>query len=68
MLVVTVTVKINDHSEAVKIHHMHDLLEFFPNFDFEDEPFHDASPDVSGQSMYWVRFGSLKICVPIFSD
>ena len=31
---------------------MHDLLELFPNFDFEDEPFHDVSPDVPGQSMY----------------
>ena len=24
---------------------MNDLLELFPNFAFEDEPFHDASPD-----------------------
>ena len=47
-----VTIKINECSKAIKIHHMSDLLELFPNFDFEDEPFHDASPDVSGQSMY----------------
>ena len=31
---------------------MNDLLELVPNFHFEGEPFHDASPDVSGQSMY----------------
>ena len=31
---------------------MNDLLELFPNFGFEDEPFHDASPDVSRQSIY----------------
>ena len=63
-----VTIKINERSKAIKIHQMNDLLELFPNFGFEDEPFHDASPDVSGQSMYWVGFGSLKICVLIFSD
>ena len=33
------------------------LLDLFPDFDFDDEPFHDASPDVSAQSMYWVGFG-----------
>ena len=43
-------IKINERSKTIKIHH--DLQEFFTNFDFEDEPFHDASPDVSGQSMY----------------
>ena len=47
-----VTIKINERSKAIKIHHMNDLLELFPNFDFEDESSHDASPDVSGQSMY----------------
>ena len=47
-----VTIKINKSSKAIKIHHMNDLLELFPDFDFEDELFHDASPDVSGQSMY----------------
>ena len=25
---------------------MNDLLELFPNLNFEDEPFQDASPDV----------------------
>ena len=29
---------------------MNYLLELFPNFNFEDEPFHDTSPDVSGLS------------------
>ena len=47
-----VTIKINGSSKTIKIHDMNDLLALFPNFDFEDEPFHDASPDVSGQSMY----------------
>ena len=28
---------------------MNDLLELFPNFNFEDEPFQDASPDVSDE-------------------
>ena len=31
---------------------MNDLLELFPNFDFEDEPFDDAPPDISRQPMY----------------
>ena len=47
-----VTIKINERSSAIKIYHMNNLLELFPNFDFEDEPFHNASPDVPGQSMY----------------
>ena len=47
-----VTIEINESFKASKIHHMNDLLEVFPNFDFEDELFHDASPAVSGQSMY----------------
>ena len=47
----TVTTKINECSKAITIHHMNNLLELFPNFDFEDEPFHDTSPDVSNQSM-----------------
>ena len=47
-----VTIKINERSKTIKIHHMNDLLELFPNFAFEDEPFHDASPDVSRQSIY----------------
>ena len=28
---------------------MKDLLELFPNLNFEDEPFQDASPDVSDE-------------------
>ena len=48
-----VTIKISDRSKAIKGYHMNDLLEFFPNFDFDDdEPFHDVSPDVSSQSIY----------------
>ena len=47
-----VTIKINELSKAIKYHHMNDLLELFPNFDFEDEPFHNESPDASGQSTY----------------
>ena len=62
-----VTIKINEHSKATKIQHMNDLLELFLNYDFENEPSHDASPDVSGQWMYWVRFGSSEF-VLIFSD
>ena len=52
------TIKINECLKAVKVHHMNDLLELFPDFDFEDEPFHDASPDASAQSSYCVRFCS----------
>ena len=47
-----VTIKINERPKAIKIHHMNNLLELFPNFDFEGAVFHDASPDVSGQPMY----------------
>ena len=47
-----VTIKINERSKVVKVHHMNDLLELFPDFDFEDEPFHYASPDVSAHSSY----------------
>ena len=35
---------------------MNDLLELFPNFAFEDEPFHDASPDVSRQDLAPLEF------------
>ena len=37
---------------AIKIHNINEILELFQNFDFDDEPSHDASPDVSGQPMY----------------
>ena len=47
-----VNIKISDRSKAIKVYHMNDLLGLFPDFDFDDEPFHDASPDVSAQSMY----------------
>ena len=49
----TVTVKISDRSKTIKSYYMNDLLDLFPDFDFhDDEPFHNASPDVSAQSMY----------------
>ena len=47
-----VTIKINERSSAIKIYHMNNLLELFPNSDLEDEPFHNASADEPGQSMY----------------
>ena len=31
-----VTIKINECSKAIKIHHVNDISELFPNFDFED--------------------------------
>ena len=48
-----VTSIIGDRSKAIKVYHMNDLLDLFPDFDFnDDEPFHDASPDESAQSIY----------------
>ena len=48
-----VTIKISDHSKAIKVYHMNDLFDLSPDFDFDDdEHFHDATPDVSAQSMY----------------
>ena len=45
-----------DKLKAFKVHHMNDLYDAFPEFDFFDddgpEPYHDASPNVSGQSSY----------------
>ena len=48
---------------AIKVHNINEILELFQNFDFDDEPFHDASPDVSGQPMYWDGFGSPEFVV-----
>ena len=48
-----VTIKISGRSKPRKVYHMNDLLDLFPDFDFDhDESFHNASPDVSAQSMY----------------
>ena len=47
-----VTIKISDRSKVIEVYHMNDLLDLFPDFDFDDEPFHDPSPDVSVQSTY----------------
>ena len=47
-----VTTKISDCSKAIKVYHMNDLLDLFPDFNFDDEPFHDESSDVSAQFMY----------------
>ena len=48
-----VTVKISDRSKAINVYHMNDLLDLFPDFDFDDdESFYDASPNVSAHSMY----------------
>ena len=50
-----VTIKISDCSKAIKVYHMNDLLDLFPDFDFDDdEPFHDASPDAS--AVYVLRW------------
>ena len=49
--------KLSDHSKAIKVYHMNDLLDLFPGFNFDDEPFHDTSPDASAHSVYWVGFG-----------
>ena len=51
-----VTIKISDRFKAITVYHINDLLDLFPDFHFDDEPFHDASPYVSAQSMYWVRW------------
>ena len=49
---VLLQLKLMNALRPLKKRHLNDLLELFPNFDFEDGPFHDATPDVSGQSMY----------------
>ena len=35
---------------------MNDLLELFPNLNFEDEPFQDAPPDVSDEPVTELDF------------
>ena len=51
-----VHIKKNKHSKAAKVHHMSFSYDAFPDFEFfEDdgsEFFHDALPNVSGQSTY----------------
>ena len=51
-----VHIKKNEHSKALKVHHMSFLYDAFLDFEFfgDDgrELFHDASPNVSGQSTY----------------
>ena len=51
-----VFIKETEKSKAFKVHHMNDLYDAFPEFDFFDEDgselYHDASSNVSGQSSY----------------
>ena len=51
-----VFIKKTEKSKALKVHHMNVLYDAFPAFDFFDfdgsELYHDASPNVSGQSSY----------------
>ena len=51
-----VFIKKTEKSKAFKAHHMNVLYDPFPEFDFFDddgsEVYHDASPNVSGQSSY----------------
>ena len=51
-----VFIKKTEKSKAFKVHHMNVLYDAFPEFDFFDddgsEIYHDASPNVSGQSSY----------------
>ena len=53
---------------------MKDLLELFPNLNFEDEPFQDASPDVSDEPVTeldlapFVVYSITICCVLILSD
>ena len=51
-----VFIKKTEESKAFKVHHMNVLYDAFPEFDFFDddgsEIYHDASPNVSGQSSY----------------
>ena len=53
---VVVTIKKAGCFNPIKVFFMNELYDIFPNFNFEvDDPFHDASPDVSAQSSSWVR-------------
>ena len=46
-----VTIKKAGCFNPIKVFFMNELYDIFPNFDFEgDDPFHDASSDVSAQS------------------
>ena len=47
----TVTIKISDRSKAIKVYHMICWTSFQISIFDDDEPFHNASPDVSAQSM-----------------
>ena len=51
-----VHVKRSERSKPFKVHHINDLYDAFPEFEFVDddnsELFHDASPNVTGQSSY----------------
>ena len=45
---------------------MNDLLELFPNFNFEDEPFQDASPDVSDEPVTELDLAPFVLqCTPL---
>ena len=51
-------IKRNEGSKAFKVYHKHQLYDSFPGFEFDDddddgsELYHDASPNVTGQSSY----------------
>ena len=51
-----VFIKKTETSKAFRVHHMNVLYDAFPEFDFFDdgrsELYHDASPNVCGQSSY----------------
>ena len=53
----TVFIKKTEKSKVFKVHHMNVLYDAFPEFNFFDddgpELYHDASPNISGQSSYW---------------
>lgn len=49
-----IQIKKNEHSERLAVHQINLLYDTFPDFEFfnDDGPelFHDASPNISGQS------------------